>query len=240
VAVAAVLALAGALVFWLAPPGGATPDSQAWTRALEWRPGLAPAQPWRWWTAACVHWSAGHLAANLLGDLVVALLGWRARVPAAAALAWLIAWPLTQALFDLVDPAWLGPSLQHYGGLSGVLHAGVVIAGLCLLRTPRPPPDGADAPRGAPFAAASGASWAALPPMLTAAQARRHRAVGAALVVGTLCKVLLEAPWNPALRPNALLGIEVAPIAHACGLVAGALAFGVTALAGWRRGRQRR
>ena len=42
------------------------------------------------------------------------------------ALAWLAAWPLTQ-LGLLAQPA-----LLHYGGLSGVLHAGVAVAALHL------------------------------------------------------------------------------------------------------------
>ena len=201
-AVAAVLAVGSVVAFILAPPGEATPAARDWGRALEWRPGISLAQPWRWWTAAWLHWSGPHLAGNLLGDAIVALLGWRARAPVAAALAWLCAWPLTQALFDVADPAWLGPQLREYGGLSGVLHAGVVIAGLGLIAA-RAPSDGA----------------------LTPAQVRRHRAIGAALVAGTLIKVLLEAPWNPSLRPNALLGIEVAPIAHAFGFAAGTMAF---------------
>jgi hypothetical protein len=49
-----------------------------------------------------------------------------ARVPPAAAWAWLAAWPLTQ--IGLL----LRPDLAHYGGLSGVLHAGVAIVALYL------------------------------------------------------------------------------------------------------------
>jgi hypothetical protein len=59
---------------------------------------------------------------------------------------------------------------------------------------------------------------------LSDAQAVRHRVVGAAIVAGTLAKVLLEAPWDLALRPNALLGIDVAPLAHGCGIAAGVIA----------------
>lgn len=95
---------------------------------LDWRPGLALQQPWRWWSAAFVHWSAQHLLANLLGCAVVAAFGWTARLPARAAAAWALAWPLTQlGLFAQ-------PALQVYGGLSGALHAGVVVAACTLLR----------------------------------------------------------------------------------------------------------
>ena len=38
-------------------------------------------------------------------------------------------------------------------------------------------------------------------------------------------KVLFEAPWDLAPRPSAALGIAVAPVAHACGAVAGLVAW---------------
>ena len=89
--------------------------------AVDWQPALAFSQPWRAFSAAFVHYSPLHLAANLVGALLVGVFGWAAQVPRQMALAWLLAWPLTQ-LGLLVQP-----SLLHYGGLSGVLHAGVVI-----------------------------------------------------------------------------------------------------------------
>ena len=94
--------------------------------ARDWQPTLAWREPWRAWTAAFVHYSALHLAANAAGLLLVAALGVAARVPPRLALAWFVAWPLTQ-LGLLVQPA-----LLHYGGLSGVLHAGVAVAALHL------------------------------------------------------------------------------------------------------------
>lgn len=107
---------AGALCAWALPAG--------W---LDWQPGRAMREPWRLFSAAFVHWSALHLGANLLGCLLVAALGRAAALPAAAALAWLAAWPLTH-LALLAQPA-----LAHYGGLSGVLHAGVAVAALWLV-----------------------------------------------------------------------------------------------------------
>jgi rhomboid family GlyGly-CTERM serine protease len=95
--------------------------------AFDWQPALAEPQPWRAWSAAWVHYSALHLGANLVGCLLVALLGWVARVPRRAALAWFFAWPLTQ--LGLL----LRPDLLHYGGLSGVLHAGAVVVAVHLL-----------------------------------------------------------------------------------------------------------
>lgn len=99
---------------------------------LDWQPAQALAEPWRAWTAAFVHLSPRHLAANLAGCAVLALLGWRAALAPRAALAWLLAWPVTHLLL-LVLPA---PALPHYAGLSGVLHAGVAVAGVALLRGP--------------------------------------------------------------------------------------------------------
>jgi rhomboid family GlyGly-CTERM serine protease len=107
---------AGSVVAWWLPAA-----------ALDWQPAQAWAQPWRAWTAAFVHWSPLHLGANLAGALVVALLGRAARLPAALALSWFAAWPLTQA--GLL----LRPELARFGGLSGVLHAGVAVAALALL-----------------------------------------------------------------------------------------------------------
>ncbi len=98
--------------------------------ALDWQPGLAPSQPWRWWTAALVHWSPSHLAGNLAGLALLALLGQQARIPGAMAAAWLAAWPFTHLALLLQ------PGLMHYGGLSGVLHAGVAVVGCWLAATP--------------------------------------------------------------------------------------------------------
>lgn len=100
----------------------------AWAPALNWQAAHA-LQPWRWVTAALVHLNGAHLAANLAGALVVAALGWVARLPTATALAWAAAWPLTQAVLVL------HPGLQAYAGLSGVLHAGVAVAAVWLLAT---------------------------------------------------------------------------------------------------------
>ncbi|WP_373716877.1 rhombosortase [Roseateles sp.] len=104
------------LLVWLIAPAA----------ALDWQVGRIAAEPWRMLTAALVHLSLLHLAANLSGCAVLALLGWRAALPATAAWAWLLAWPLTQV--GLL----LRPELSRYAGLSGVLHAGVAIAALLL------------------------------------------------------------------------------------------------------------
>ena len=112
------LASGGAVLAWFFDPA-----------ALRWQPELALSQPWRAITAAWVHLSPRHLAGNLVGVALVAWLGTVAGCGRRAALAWLLAWPLTH-LALLLQPA-----LQAYGGLSGLMHAGVAITIWHLLRT---------------------------------------------------------------------------------------------------------
>ncbi len=99
--------------------------------AIDWQPALALREPWRALSAVAVHYSGLHLAANLAGAALVGALGVVARVPRAIVLAWAAAWPLTQ--FGLL----MRPDLLHYGGLSGVLHAGVAAAALWLVARER-------------------------------------------------------------------------------------------------------
>ena len=119
VGVAVVLA-AAALLGWRLPP-----------ERLDWQPALALGQPWRAWTAVGVHYSPAHLIGNLAGVALTGLCGWAVRVPARLAGAWLAAWPLTQ--FALL----VRPDLLHYGGLSGVVHAGVAALVVWVLTTAR-------------------------------------------------------------------------------------------------------
>ena len=102
-------------------------------RWLDWQPSLAWLEPWRAWSAAAVHYSLRHLAANLAGAVLVGAFGVAASVPMSMAWAWLAAWPLTQ--WGLL----LRPDLSHYGGLSGVLHAGVAVAACHLVIAGRGP-----------------------------------------------------------------------------------------------------
>jgi rhomboid family GlyGly-CTERM serine protease len=97
------------------------------TEPIDWQPSLAFVHPWRWWSAAWVHYSNLHLVANLVGALLVAMLGVAANVSTRGAIAWLLAWPLTH-LGLLMEPA-----LAHFGGLSGVLHAGVAVVAIQLI-----------------------------------------------------------------------------------------------------------
>lgn len=101
--------------------------SAAPREALDWQPGLAATQPWRFWTAGWVHLTPAHLVANLAGCAVVGAFGVAARASVASVVAWAVAWPMGHAALAAL------PQLQHYAGLSGVLHAGVVVAALPLL-----------------------------------------------------------------------------------------------------------
>jgi rhomboid family GlyGly-CTERM serine protease len=94
---------------------------------IDWQPSLAWHEPWRALSAAAVHYSTLHLAANLAGALLVGALGAAARVPWHSVAAWAVAWPLTQ--FGLL----VEPALSHFGGLSGVLHAGVAVVSVQLI-----------------------------------------------------------------------------------------------------------
>jgi rhomboid family GlyGly-CTERM serine protease len=98
--------------------------------ALDWQPALATQEPWRILTAAFVHWTPLHLAANLAGCVVLALLGQRAQLGKREPIAALIALPLTQ--LSLL----LRPDLHRYAGLSGELHALAAIAALTLISRP--------------------------------------------------------------------------------------------------------
>jgi rhomboid family GlyGly-CTERM serine protease len=95
--------------------------------ALDWQPALAFHQPWRAVSAVGVHYSLPHLIANLAGLALAGAFGVVAQVPTRVAGAWLVAWPLTQ--LGLLAR----PDLTHYGGLSGVLHAGVAVVVVSLL-----------------------------------------------------------------------------------------------------------
>ncbi|RZS53183.1 rhombosortase [Sphaerotilus mobilis] len=93
---------------------------------LAWRPDRAWDEPWRWWSAAWMHLNTAHLLANLSGAVLVAALGWLLQPDRRMAWAWALAWPLTH--LSLL----LQPGLTRYGGLSGVLHAGVAVCAVWL------------------------------------------------------------------------------------------------------------
>ncbi len=269
VALSGLLCLGALVVSAICAEGGGAPASAPLARALDWQAALGLSQPWRLWTAAWVHWSPAHLAVNLAGGAVVAFVGWRARLEPAAAWAWFAAWPLTQVAMAALGASRVAAAMPHYGGLSGVLHAGVVVLGLSLAwplaraRARRADAPAAPARTDAGFAATRASviepsritegPWAmtemgavtALPmstldqppagPVVQDERPLRERWIGVAIVAGTLVKVLCEAPWDLAPRASDTLGIAVAPVAHACGIVAGVAAWGTLRLVMRRR-----
>ncbi len=184
----------GSLVAWVQPA-----PVQA---ALEWRPGFVASEPWRAVSAAWLHWSPQHLIANLAGCAVVGLLGVAARLGPRDAVAWLLAWPLTQVGL-LIEP-----SLERFGGASGVLHAGVAVAAIGMMR----------------MRASHG----------------RERVIGLLIGLGLIAKVAAERPLTgPPLRHWDGWNIAIAPLSHFTGLIAGAAAALLCALAAraWTRRR---
>jgi membrane associated rhomboid family serine protease len=259
----ALLCVGAIVVTAISAEGGGALATARLANALDWQAALGLHEPWRLWTCAWVHWSATHLLVNAAGAVVVAFVGWRARLPPAAALAWFLAWPITQGVMASLGADRLGAAMPHYGGLSGVLHAGVVVLGLSLawpvmharLRPPAAPSrmdTGFMATRASaiepsritegPWAMTEMGPATALPvstldqpPAIVVERPLRERWIGVAIVAGTLAKVVLEAPWDLAPRPSQALGMSVAPVAHACGMVAGLVAWGVVRAIGARR-----
>jgi membrane associated rhomboid family serine protease len=182
-------------------PAAATPVPSVAT-ALQWTHDAVGLQALaQLVTAAWTHGSALHLAANLCGTAVVALLGLAVlrerRRARRAACAWLCAWPLTQA------GLWLEDGLARFAGASGVLHAGVAVLAVALLM------DGRDRHRTQAAPSASRGAFQA-------------SALGALLLGGLLLKVVGEAPWALAVVHRPGWDVALAPLAHATGLVAGA------------------
>ena len=101
------------LALWLTP--------LAWQAGLHWRAQSWMAQPWMLWTASLVHINAGHLVANVLALAAVAALGVLLHMPARAALALALAWPL--ATLGLV---WW-PAIGDFCGISGLIHAAIAV-----------------------------------------------------------------------------------------------------------------
>ena len=108
-------------------PGHWPPD----TWALHPSAGLHQ-KPLSLWTCAWLHANTRHLMANLGGLALILSMGWILKLPPRAALAWLLAWPITH-LALLLDPR-----LDTYYGLSGVLHAGLSIIATSLITQANP------------------------------------------------------------------------------------------------------
>lgn len=126
----------GLPALWWPPVPLSLPVSEwpAWAQFLVCRPDQGLAQPIHtWWTSAWLHGSDAHRAANLGALLLLAIMGGLTAPPRGATLAWMLAWPLTQlGLLLQPDP------IAAYVGLSGVLHAGLVVVSLHALAANRP------------------------------------------------------------------------------------------------------
>lgn len=95
---------------------------------LTWQADGGLRRAWTLWSSAWVHLNTPHLISNQLALGVLTAFVWVVRPPLASALAWLLAWPLVQAVL----PLW--PQIGYAVGLSGVLHAGVAVLAVHLLR----------------------------------------------------------------------------------------------------------
>lgn len=105
---------AASLLMWWA---GQDNPASVWV----WRADDGLQHPWTLWTSAWVHLSTPHLVGNLLAMGGVAAAGWVLRPDTRCALAWLLAWPLTQVSLLL----W--PQVGYATGLSGLMHAGTLL-----------------------------------------------------------------------------------------------------------------
>lgn len=95
--------------------------------ALTWRADGWLQQPWTLWTSPWVHMNTPHLIGNQVALGALAAFAWTIRPTLACALAWLLAWPLTQLSLLL----W--PQIGYAVGLSGLLHAGAMVLAVQLI-----------------------------------------------------------------------------------------------------------
>jgi hypothetical protein len=95
--------------------------------ALTWRASDWPHHAWTLWTSAWVHLNTPHLISNQLALGALVAFGWVVRPGLRCTLAWLLAWPLTQASLLL----W--PHIGYAVGLSGLLHAGTMVLAVQLV-----------------------------------------------------------------------------------------------------------
>ena len=104
-----------------------------WTRegtldAFIWRADGWTAQPWTLWTSAWVHLNTPQLIFNQIALGALTAFAWVIRPNWTCTLAWLLAWPLGQ-----LSLLWW-PQIGYAVGLSGVLHAGIAVLAVQLLR----------------------------------------------------------------------------------------------------------
>lgn len=124
-----ILGLPAAIAGWV-PLNQPSTQWPLWAQQWALHPDAGWHQPaWAFWTSAWLHGSSTHLSRNLMALALLTILGASARMPPRAALAWLLAWPLTQI-------GMLHQALHTYIGLSGVLHAGFTVVALHHLTHP--------------------------------------------------------------------------------------------------------
>lgn len=112
------------MLLWWAQPAAVEP--------LVWRADTWIDHLWTLWTSAWVHLGTPHLIGNQLALGALTAAGWVLRPPPSAMWAWALSWPLTQACLDL----W--PQVGYAVGLSGMLHAGVMVLAMHLVLAPVP------------------------------------------------------------------------------------------------------
>lgn len=111
--------VASMLLWWA---GAGTVDLFIW-RADGWT-----RQPWTLWTSAWVHLNTPQLIINQMALGALTAFAWVIRPHWTSTVAWLLVWPLAQGCLVL----W--PQIGYAVGLSGVLHAGVAVLAMQLLR----------------------------------------------------------------------------------------------------------
>ena len=99
-----------------------------------WRADGWTAQPWTLWTSAWVHLNTPQLIFNQIALGALTAFAWVVRPNWTCTLAWLLAWPLGQ-----LSLLWW-PQIGYAVGLSGLLHAGVAVLAVQLLRRRIPIP----------------------------------------------------------------------------------------------------
>jgi hypothetical protein len=96
-------------------------------QTMTWRADGWLSQPWTLWTSAWVHLSTPQLIVNQIALGALTAFAWVIRPTLACTIAWFLAWPLTQASL-----MWW-PQIGYAVGLSGPLHAGVMVLAMQLM-----------------------------------------------------------------------------------------------------------
>jgi membrane associated rhomboid family serine protease len=110
-------AVASMLVWW----GG-----EGVASSLTWHADSWLQRPWTLWTSAWVHLHTPHLVGNQLALGALVALAWWVRPTWQASLAWFLAWPSGTLMLLL----W--PQIGYFVGLSGLIHAALVVVAVGL------------------------------------------------------------------------------------------------------------